>query len=163
MDFKSKKLCKPVVWGIAILAGLTFIYTGIWFFVALQLESSLANWANKQRDRGWAIEFGKVVTTGFPYKWRIDINKPLIRLKAPSKPFYWTGDQIHIIAQPWNLSRVDFYLKGNQRLVYGAINAKENRNLAIKSGLGKLLFNKNVSTIVLLPSITQITSLSCNV
>jgi len=78
MAFSIQKWRKSIAWGLAILTGLAALYSGLWFVIASQLEGGLSNWASSQRARGWTVEHGQVNMSGFPLKWQMDIEKPLL-------------------------------------------------------------------------------------
>ncbi|NKB19384.1 MAG: DUF2125 domain-containing protein [Alphaproteobacteria bacterium] len=141
MAFNFQKWRKPLARGLAILAGLTALYSGVWFLIAAQLESGLANWTAQQRNRSWTVEHGKIVMTGFPLKWQIDIENPLLSRSSGKVPFHWSGPRIHLNMRPWNLTRIGFQTAGEHRLGYATSKKSESAKLKMGAGRGELLFD----------------------
>jgi hypothetical protein len=140
MAFRFQKWRKPIAWGLAILTGLAALYSGLWFVIASQLEGGLANWTTSQRARGWTVEHGKVDLSGFPLKWQMGIEKPLLSRSTGKTPFHWSGPQIELQMRPWNLARIGFQTAGNHRLGYAIAKATESAKLEMGAGYGELQF-----------------------
>jgi hypothetical protein len=143
MAFNFQYWRKPLTRGLAILAGLAALYSGLWFVIAAQMESGLETWAAKQRSRGWTVEHSNISMTGFPLKWQMDIDKPLLSRSASKAPFHWSGPQIQLNMRPWNLTRIGFSTMGDHRLGYATVKAAESTKLEIGAGHGELLFNND--------------------
>jgi hypothetical protein len=138
-----QKWRKPLTRGFVILAGLATLYSGLWFFIAAQMENGLESWAAKQRNRGWTVEHGKVAMIGFPLKWRMNIKKPLLSRAAGKAPFHWSGPLIRLNMRPWNLTRVGFSTAGEHRLGYATDKAAESSKLEMGAGHGELIFGND--------------------
>ena len=141
MAFNFHKWRKPFARGLAILTGLAVLYSGLWFVIAAQVESGLDSWAAKQRAHGWTVEHGEIDLSGFPLKWQMDIEKPLLSRSAGKTPFHWSGPQIQLQMRPWNLAVIDLQTEGNHRLGYATAKATESAKLEMGAGYGKLQFS----------------------
>jgi hypothetical protein len=141
MAYSIQKWRKPVAWGLAILTGLAALYSGLWFVIAAQLEAGLNNWATSLRARGWTVEHGQVNMSGFPLKWQMDIEKPLLSRSTGKTPFHWSGPQIQLRMRPWNLTAIGFQTKGEHRLGYATAKPSDSAKLEMGAGYVEMQFS----------------------
>ena len=140
MAFKLQNWRKPIAWGLTILTGRAALYCGLWFVIASQLENGLTNWAASQRARGWTVEHGKVDLSGFPLKWQMDIEKPLLSRSTDKTPLHWSGPYIQLQMRPWNLAAIGFQTAGDHRLGYATTRVSDSAKLEMGAGYGDLQF-----------------------
>lgn len=65
-----------------IVGVLLAAWTGWWFFLVQQIETRLEAQVAAMRADGWAIQHGRVTTTGWPFRARVEI--PHLSLLSPS-------------------------------------------------------------------------------
>ena len=140
MAFNFQKWRKAITRGSMILACLAALCSGLWFVIASQLEIGLANWSAMQRSRGWTVEHGNVTLTGFPLKWQMAIEKPLLSRADGKASFHWSGPRIQLDLRPWYLAKVGFRTAGKHFLAYGTDKAADSMKLEMGNGYGDLQF-----------------------
>ena len=145
MVFNFQNWGKLVFTSLSILIGLTVIYSGLWFFIGLQMKNSISNWATKQSAQGWKAEYKKIDMTGFPWQWRFEIEKPILSSTAGNIHFQWVGPYIQLGIRPWDIRNIKFQTGGEHKLTYTKSKVISPIKLNMGGGRGELQLNSNTA------------------
>ncbi|MBK19399.1 MAG: hypothetical protein CMM52_11250 [Rhodospirillaceae bacterium] len=153
MAFELSRWRKTYIATALILAGLGALNTGIWFAAAHLFERGIENWAAAQRAQGWTVEYKSVAWSGFPWRWQMTIEEPMLSSKKSGAPFHWSGPFIDLNLRPWSIRRIGFHTSGEHRLGYGTAREVDANRIDIGAGHGDLLFAhkgnlKNIGIVV---------------
>lgn len=143
MVFNIQNWPKPVLTSLAILTGLTAIYSGLWFVIGIQIKDSITDWATKQSAQGWIAEYQKIDIDGFPWRWRFKIKKPTLSRTNGNIQFYWSGPYIQLEMRPWNIKNIKFRTGGEHELAYAKSKLLSPIKLNLGVSQGELTLNKN--------------------
>lgn len=143
MVFNIQNWPKSVLNSLAILIGLTLIYSALWFVIGLQMKNSISNWVTEQSAQGWKAEYKKIDMAGFPWQWRFKVKKPILSRASGEIQFYWAGPYIQLEIRPWDIKNIKFQTDGEHKLTYTEPKIISPITLDMEVGQGELKLNKN--------------------
>ncbi len=100
----------------AAIVGAVAAYSAWWLSVAHSVPALIAQQAERARAAGYEVETGTPTVEGYPY--RMVARLPRLVLAAPKaagSPRY-EGEQVTMVAQPWNLNHLIIRADGTERL-----------------------------------------------
>jgi hypothetical protein len=101
------------------LAVLAAAWSGLWFYVAGDIEARLAAWAGAQRAQGLVAEYGAVSVSGFPLSWHTHVAAPVMTGAGPTR-WEWRGEAVTAEIRPWALREVPVAFPGVHHIAGGA-------------------------------------------
>lgn len=76
-----------VKWGLIVVVLFCAIWSGWWFLGAQGQKSALQAWLEQQRKQGWQAEASSIDVSGFPMRFRTEIND--LALADPTTGWSW--------------------------------------------------------------------------
>lgn len=104
---------------LAALVLLAVAWSGVWFYVARDIETRLAAWAQAQRAQGLVAEYGGVTVSGFPLAWHTHVTAPAMSGAGPTQ-WEWRGEALTAEIRPWALRDVPVTFPGLHHVAGGA-------------------------------------------
>lgn len=90
--------------GAVLLAVAAGAYSLYWYGAAEVAKEAVAVWADDRRDEGFTVDYGEVEVTGFPFSFRVRIDRPAIG-QAFVPAWTWSTEQLSAHARPWSPNR----------------------------------------------------------
>ena len=91
-----------------LLGGVVFLmiaaYCVYWFVMAGELRKGVDTWVNDQRAAGHTVTYSKMKLGGFPYRFSLRVNDPVIA--SPVEGWSWAGTELTLVAQTYNLQHL---------------------------------------------------------
>ena len=118
--------------GAAIVAAVA-AYSAWWLNLAHGLPATIAAQVEAARAAGYEVEAAAPTVEGFPF--RIVVRLPRLVLGAPGakgSPRY-EGEQISLVAQPWNLNHLIIRADGTEQLSWQATGEASRTSLMINA------------------------------
>jgi len=103
----------------AVLVALAAAWAGAWTWIAYGLHDRAEQWVADRRAEGLTVDYERMAVTGFPWRWRVAIQKPNLAGAGPSG-WTWQGDAVEADVAPWSLRDVPVRFPGDQRFSAGA-------------------------------------------
>ncbi|HER25584.1 MAG TPA: DUF2125 domain-containing protein, partial [Rhodospirillales bacterium] len=114
---------------LALLAGV-LIYSGFWFYGAMQVIGTAEQWIVERRADGYRIQYNDLRASGYPFAIRIKLNDVGFGDPNGAAPWAWQGQNLVISTRPWRLDRVHMQITGKQVFSYQKLNFRGSLNAA---------------------------------
>lgn len=108
---KTGKSTTRVLAGAGMLAVVAALYAGYWYYIAGQVRSGIAEWADMRRAEGGDVSYGSLTISGFPFRLVAEITEPKI-----AQFWSWKGPKLALSVRPWRLNRIKFRAPGLHQL-----------------------------------------------
>ncbi|MGH6893573.1 MAG: DUF2125 domain-containing protein, partial [Dongiaceae bacterium] len=108
----NSKRAFALIGGLVLLAAILAGYCVYWRYVARQLETGVATWAEQQRALGNEIAFEWSGIGGFPFRFAATFRQPSIRWRMPDAEIAWNGADLDAEMAPWNLHEIQLRSDG---------------------------------------------------
>ncbi len=106
---KRRWLYLPFAVAAVIVAG----YWLLWRAGAAEMKKGVAAWVEDQREAGFEVSHGELKAEGFPFFLRVHVATP--EIAAPGQ-WRWRTDRLTLDALPYDLNRLIFSVRGEQRM-----------------------------------------------
>ena len=109
----------PLIWiPSLILVLLIGGYTVYWSTLKQDVLDGVAQWAEDRRADGMDVSYADANVSGFPF--RMDLRIDTLAIADPQHPnkWSWTGENVDVELNPFRLTEVDAYFKGQHRFTF---------------------------------------------
>lgn len=96
----------PLFAGLALLTVIAGGYSAAWLLAADTARDAVRDWADDQREKGYAVMWGALETTGFPGAVKVVLRDPQVRFPETDGGGGWASPGLTISARPWNPSEL---------------------------------------------------------
>lgn len=93
----------PFILFFVVLLGIA-AYCAYWVWMSGQVKEGAKVWVDEQRANGITVEYGSLDVNGFPFRFIIDVDDPIIA--DPYLNYRWEGANLQLIAQSWNQNHI---------------------------------------------------------
>jgi hypothetical protein len=90
--------------GVAVLAGAAL--ASAWWFAERSLERGIERWVAERRAEGFQIQWRQQRIGGFPLWMEARFEQPLVAQPNGATPWSWEGEELVLLARPWNPNAV---------------------------------------------------------
>jgi hypothetical protein len=104
--------------GLAAAVAAT-AWTGLWLYVARDVAARIGVWQREQADAGVALGWDELAVKGWPFGWRVVLEKPHAMGAGPTH-WRWSGDRLVANIDPRDLHQIAFRLPGQQQVRLGS-------------------------------------------
>ncbi len=94
-------------------------WTIAWHVIADTIEADVQRWADARRAEGLTITRDSFTVDGFPFIWRIDVQRPDVTGAGPTG-WHWQGERVEVTYLPWTPDRISMRFPGRHRLTVGS-------------------------------------------
>ncbi len=113
-ETKTKGKSKSFIILFSAIALVLIAYTIYWFVASNAIHKGVLNWMQEQRAAGYSIEHSGTKVTGFPYRFTLEIDSPI--LSTPDKDWTWQGEKLLIVMQTYNYNHFIGFAPGRHIL-----------------------------------------------
>jgi len=126
---------------LAVIAGIAG-YTVYWFVVAGQLERGTDAWIAQRQAEGYQIAHAGYAVSGYPGRLLLTVGAPSIANPKDPGDWSWTGKQLIVYVQPWDLGHVILDFGPTNQIAWreGAVSRKA--DLVAKSAKASLILDR---------------------
>src|SRR4051794_12429088 len=94
-----RRIATVVLLLLVVLAGA---YSALWFVIAGRIESEIAQWAERERQRRLDVAWQRLEVAGFPLAFRVMAREVRLRDLMPGRAAELRAPLIQASAHPWN-------------------------------------------------------------
>jgi len=103
---------------VGVLTGVVMVYTAFWFVLALTAHEQVTYWVEQQREKGFAVRYDTMKSTGFPFSIKVEISSPGFGAPNVKQPWGWEGAHVSLFLKPWDMETIRVVTTGQQMLAF---------------------------------------------
>ncbi len=131
---------RRLVFVIVAVAAVVAGWSGFWFYVARDIERRIALWVEQQRADGLSAEYGGIVVSGFPFAWKVAIDRPAMAAAGPTQ-WEWSGERTELALRPWALGDVAMRFPGAHHVAAGAGESRREAVISARQPDGRIVLD----------------------
>lgn len=99
-----------------IFGVIVFAYFLVWRMAAGEIEKGVETWIADQRRAGAIVDYSDIKRDGFPFFLRVHVDSPSVEWPGGAA---WSGERLSLDALPYDLDKLIFSLRGQQKISTG--------------------------------------------